>query len=46
MRLLLLFLLGGFLAGGIVGHERWSRPLTILGVSLLTGIMFYSTRFL
>ena len=46
MRLLLLFLVGAFLAGGIVGHERWSRPLTIFGVSVLAGAMFYSVRFL
>lgn len=50
MQLLLAFLLGTFVVGGLAGRsqtlQRLRRPSLFLGVCVVVGLMFYSRRVL
>jgi hypothetical protein len=50
MQLLLAFLLGTFVIGGLAGRpqmlQRLRKPSMLLGICVVVGVMFYSQRVL
>jgi biotin transporter BioY len=47
MQLLLAFLFGTFVLGGLAGpSRRFQKPSVLLAACVIIGVMFYSRRFL